>query len=139
VRSGRSRSSPEPVPRAGSHPCAERIPKRASARSPAALRAISEIARLYQTLNFTGDEIRWRLEQLVSLRPEVLQAIQKLTGDHRRFSFYEIARAARLLDGHLPDAGVAAEALHRSVERALESGVPLVDIAYMSVTSGEEI
>jgi hypothetical protein len=108
-------------------------------KKPAALRSISEIARLYQTLNFTGDEIRWRLEQLVSLRPEVLQAIQKLTGDHRRFSFYEIARAARLLDGHLPDAGVAAEALHRSVERALESGVPLVDIAYMSVTSGKEI
>jgi hypothetical protein len=106
-------------------------------KEPAALIAVSEIARLYQTLSFTGDEIRWRLEQLVSLRPEVLQAIQRLTGEHRRFSFYEIARAARLLDGHLPDAGVAAEALHRSVERALESGVPLVDIAYMSVTSDE--
>ena len=104
----------------------------------AALLSVSEIARLYQTLNFTGDEIRWRLEQLIALRPEVLHAIRQLTGEHRRFSFYEIARAARLLDGHLPDAEVAGEALHRSVERALESGVPLVDIAYMSVTSGEE-
>jgi hypothetical protein len=101
------------------------------------LAQISEIARLYQTMNLTGDEIRWRLEQLVSLRLEVLEAIYDLTGDRRRFSFYEIARAARLLDSHFPDSGIAAEALARAVNRALETGVPLVDVAYLSVTSGE--
>ena len=109
-----------------------RLGKRASA-----LVQISEIARLYQTMNLTGDEIRWRLEQLISLRLEVLEAVYTLTGEKRRFSFYEIARAARLLDGHFPDAGVAAEALSRAVSRALETGVPLVDVAYLSVTSGE--
>ncbi|MCA1687282.1 MAG: hypothetical protein LC714_01475, partial [Actinobacteria bacterium] len=98
---------------------------------------IAEIARLYQTMNLTLDEIRWRLEQLISLRFEVLETVYKLTGERRRFSFYEIARAARLLDSHFPDPGVAAEALGRSVERALETGVPLVDIAYLSVTAGE--
>jgi hypothetical protein len=98
---------------------------------------LAEIARLYQTMNLTVDEIRWRLEQLISLRFEVLEAVYKLTGERRRFSFYEIARAARLLDSHFPDPGVAAEALGRSVERALETGVPLVDIAYLSVTAGE--
>jgi hypothetical protein len=98
---------------------------------------IADIARLYQNMNLTGDEIRWRLEQLISLRLEVLQAVYRLTGDRRRFSFYEIARAARLLDGHFPDPGVAAEALGRAVDRALETGVPLVDVAYLSVTSGE--
>jgi hypothetical protein len=98
---------------------------------------IAEIARLYQTMNLTGDEIRWRLEQLISLRLEVLEAVYALTGNRRRFSFYEIARAARLLDGHFPDSGVAAEALLRAVDRALETGVPLVDVAYLSVTSGE--
>ena len=102
-----------------------------------ALIQIAEIARLYQTVNLTVDEIRWRLEQLISLRFEILQALYKLTGERRRFSFYEIARAARLLDSHFPDPGVAAEALSRSVERALETGVPLVDIAYLSVTAGE--
>ncbi len=103
----------------------------------AALIQVAEIARLYQTMNLTVDEIRWRLEQLISLRFEVLEAVYKLTGERRRFSFYEIARAARLLDSHFPDPGVAAEALGRSVERALETGVPLVDIAYLSVTAGE--
>ena len=103
----------------------------------AALVQIAKIARLYQTMNLTGDEIRWRLEQLISLRLEVLEAIYDLTGHRRRFSFYEIARAARLLDGHFPDSGVAAEALARAVNRALETGVPLVDVAYLSVTSGE--
>ena len=98
---------------------------------------VADIARLYQTMNLTGDEIRWRLEQLISLRLGVLQAVYDLTGDRRRFSFYEIARAARLLDGHFPDSGVAAEALVRSVERALETGVPLVDVAYLSVTSSD--
>jgi hypothetical protein len=100
-----------------------------------ALVQIAEIARLYQTMNLTGDEIRWRLEQLTSLRQEVLEAVHELTGERRRFSFYEIARAARLLDGHFPDSGVAAEALLRAVDRALETGVPLVDVAYLSVTS----
>ena len=102
-----------------------------------ALVQIAEIARLYQTMNLTGDEIRWRLEQLISLRLEVLEAIYDLTGNRRRFSFYEIARAARLLDGHFPDSEVAAEALVSAVNRALETGVPLVDVAYLSITSGE--
>lgn len=106
-------------------------------KSSSALIAVAEIARLYQTLNLTGDEVRWRLEQLVSLRPEVLEAVHKLTGERKKFSFYEIARAARLLDGHFPDAGIAAEALERAVVRSLESGVPLVDVAYLSVTTGE--
>jgi hypothetical protein len=105
-------------------------------RAPA-LAQVAEIARLYQTMNLTGDEIRWRLEQLISLRLEVLEAVYELTGDRRRFSFYEVARAARLLDGHFPDSGVAAEALVHAVKRALETGVPLVDLAYLSVTSGE--
>ena len=105
-------------------------------RTPALIQ-VAEIARLYQTMNLTVDEIRWRLEQLISLRFEVLEAVYRLTGERRRFSFYEIARAARLLDSHFPDAAVAAEALGRSVERALETGVPLVDIAYLSVTAGE--
>ncbi|HKH77270.1 MAG TPA: hypothetical protein VKA51_09965 [Rubrobacteraceae bacterium] len=107
------------------------------AKREAALAQIAEIARLYQTMNLTGDEIRWRLEQLISLRLEVLGAVYRLTGDRRRFSFYEIARAARLLDGHFPDPGIAAEALARAVNRAVETGVPLVDVAYLSVTSGE--
>ena len=106
-------------------------------RAPALVQ-IAEIARLYQTMNLTVDEIRWRLEQLISLRFEVLKTVYKLTGERRRFSFYEIARAARLLDSHFPDPGVAAEALSRSVERALETGVPLVDIAYLSVTASED-
>jgi hypothetical protein len=109
-----------------------RLSKRAST-----LIQVAEIARLYQTMNLTVDEIRWRLEQLISLRFEVLEAVYKLTGERRRFSFSEIARAARLLDGHFPDSGVAAEVLTRSVERALETGVPLVDVAYLSVTTGE--
>jgi hypothetical protein len=106
-------------------------------KHPRALVQVAEIARLYQSMNLTGDEIRWRLEQLISLRLEVLEAVYSLTGNRRRFSFYEIARAARLLDGHFPDSGVAAEALVRAVNRALETGVPLVDVAYLSVTSGE--
>ena len=106
-------------------------------KRPESLEQVSEIARLYQTMNLTGDEIRWRLEQLVSLRLEVLEAVYDLTGDRRRFSFYEIARAARLLDGHFPDSGIAAEALAHAVKRSLETGVPLVDVAYLSVTSGE--
>ncbi len=106
-------------------------------KNPRALEQVAEIARLYQTMSLTGDEIRWRLEQLISLRLEVLEAVYDLTGDRRRFSFYEIARAARLLDGHFPDSGVAADALVRAVNRALETGVPLVDVAYLSVTSGE--
>ena len=105
-------------------------------KHPRALRQIAEIARLYQTMSLTGDEIRWRLEQLISLRLEVLEAVYDLTGDRRRFSFYEIARAARLLDGHFPDSGVAADALVSAVNRSLETGVPLVDVAYLSVTSG---
>ncbi len=109
-----------------------RLTKRA-----AALTQIAEIARLYQTMNLTGDEIRWRLEQLISLRLEVLEAVYDLTGERRRFSFYEVARTARLLDGHFPDSGVAAEALVRAVKRALETGVPLVDVAYLSISSGE--
>jgi hypothetical protein len=106
-------------------------------KRPSSLVQIAQIARLYQTMNLTGDEIRWRLEQLISLRLEILRAVYKLTGDRRRFSFYEIARAARLLDGHFPDSGVAAEALSRAVERALVTGVPLVDVAYLSITTGE--
>jgi hypothetical protein len=104
-------------------------------KRPQSLVQVAQIARLYQTMNLTVDEIRWRLEQLISLRFEVLEGVYRLTGERRRFSFYEIARAARLLDSHFPDPGVAAEALDRSVERALETGVPLVDIAYLSVTS----
>ncbi len=100
---------------------------------------IAEVARLYQTMSLTGDEIRWRLEQLISLRLDVLKAVYRLTGDRRRFSFYEIARAARLLDSHFPDPGIAAKALDRAVRRALETGVPLVDVAYLSVTSGESL
>jgi hypothetical protein len=98
---------------------------RLTKRTPALVQ-VAEIARLYQTMNLTVDEIRWRLEQLISLRFEVLEAVYRLTGERRRFSFYEIARAARLLDSHFPDPGVAAEALNRSVERALATGVPLV-------------
>ena len=105
-------------------------------RTPALVQ-IAEIARLYQTMNLTVDEIRWRLEQLISLRYEILEAVYRLTGERRRFSFYEIARAARLLDSHFPDPGVAAEALSRSVKRALETGVPLVDVAYLSVTASK--
>ena len=104
-------------------------------KRPPTLIQVAEIARLYQTMNLTVDEIRWRLEQLISLRFEVLEAVYGLTGGRRRFSFYEIARAARLLDGHFPDAGIAAEVLTRAIDRALETGVPLVDVAYMSVTS----
>src|SRR5215213_9962781 len=106
-------------------------------KRPQSLVQLAEIARLYQTMNLTGDEIRWRLEQLISLRLEVLKAVYAHTGNRRRFSFYEIARAARLLDGHFPDSGIAAEALIRAVNRAVETGVPLVDVAYLSVTSGE--
>lgn len=98
---------------------------------------LAEIARLYQTMNLTVDEIRWRLEQLICLRFEVLESIYDLTGRRRRFSFYEIARAARLLDGHFPDAGVAAEALSHAVDRSLRTGVPLVDVAYMGVTADD--
>ncbi len=104
-------------------------------KRPQSLAKIAEIARLYQTISLTGDEIRWRLEQLVSLRFEILDAVYDLTGNRRPFSFYEIARAARLLDTHFPDSGVAAEALVQTVDRALETGVPLVDVAYLSVTS----
>ena len=107
-------------------------------KRPPSLVQVAEIARLYQTMNLTVDEIRWRLEQLISLRFEVLEAVYRLTGERRRFSFYEIARAARLLDGHFPDSGVAAEVLTRCVGQALETGVPLVDVAYMSVATGEE-
>jgi hypothetical protein len=110
---------------------------RITAKRTPALVQVAEIARLYQTMNLTVDEIRWRLEQLISLRFEVLEAVYTLTGERRRFSFYEIARAARLLDSHFPDPGVAAEALNSSVQRALGTGVPLVDIAYLSVTAGE--
>ena len=109
---------------------------RLTKRTPALVQ-VAEIARLYQTMNLTVDEIRWRLEQLISLRFEVLETVYRLTGERRRFSFYEIARAARLLDSHFPDPGVAAEALNRSIQRALATGVPLVDIAYLSVTAGE--
>jgi hypothetical protein len=107
-------------------------------KRPHSLVQVAEIARLYQTMNLTVDEIRWRLEQLISLRFEVLEAVYRLTGERRRFSFYEIARAARLLDGHFPDAGIAAEVLTRCVEQALDTGVPLVDVAYMSVATGDE-
>ena len=106
-------------------------------RRPALIQ-VAEIARLYQTMSLTGDEIRWRLEQLISLSLDVLRAIYDLTSQRRRFSFYEIARAARLLDNHFPDSGVAAEALNNAVNRALKSGVPLVDVAYMSVTTRED-
>src|SRR5215203_4134726 len=106
-------------------------------KRPRSLVQVAEIARLYQTMNLTVDEIRWRLEQLISLRFEVLEAVYKLTGQRRRFSFYEIARAARLLDGHFPDPGVAAEVLTQCVRQALTTGVPLVDVAYMNVTTGE--
>jgi len=112
--------------------CVGRLQKR-----PEALAEIASIARLYGSMGLTGDEIRWRLEQLISLRLEVLVAVRDLTRDGRRFSFYEIARAARLLDGHLPDPEIAAEALLRAVDKASESGVPLVDVAYFGIT-GEE-
>ncbi|ABG04260.1 hypothetical protein Rxyl_1296 [Rubrobacter xylanophilus DSM 9941] len=103
-------------------------------KRPEGLVQIAEIARLYQTMNLTVDEIRWRLEQLISLRLEVLRAVYRLTSERRRFSFYEIARAARLLDSHFPDPAVAAEALLEAVDRAIRTGVPLVDVAYMNVT-----
>lgn len=106
-------------------------------KNPQALVKVAEIARLYQTMSLTGDEIRWRLEQLVSLRLGVLKTVYELTSERRRFSFYEIARASRLLDNHFPDQEVAAEALNNVVKRALESGMPLVDVAYMSVTTEE--
>src|SRR5215204_5813745 len=106
-------------------------------KRPQSLVQVAEIARLYQTMSLTVDEIRWRLEQLISLRFEVLEAVYRLTGQRRRFSFYEIARAARLLDGHFPDSGVAAEVLTQCVQQALTTGVPLVDVAYMNVTTGE--
>jgi hypothetical protein len=107
------------------------------AKRPQSLVQVAEIARLYQTMSLTVDEIRWRLEQLISLRFEVLEAVYRLTGQRRRFSFYEIARAARLLDGHFPDSGVAAEVLTQCVQQAVKTGVPLVDVAYMNVTTGE--
>lgn len=107
-------------------------------KRPEAMIQLCRIARLYQTQNLTGDEIRWRLEQLVSLRLEALRAVGRLTGERRRFSFYEVARAARLLDNHFPDPGVAAEALVRAVDRSLQTGVPLVDVAYMEVATGGE-
>lgn len=103
-----------------------------------ALIQVAEIARLYQTMSLTGDEIRWRIEQLISLSLDMLKAVYNLTSRRRRFSFYEIARAARLLDIHFPDSGVAAEALNNAVEKALESGVPLVDVAYLSVANQED-
>ncbi|HZC18134.1 MAG TPA: hypothetical protein VE225_00345, partial [Rubrobacteraceae bacterium] len=53
-------------------------------KRPLALVQVAEIARLYQTMNLTGDEIRWRLEQLIALRLEVLEAVYALTGDRRR-------------------------------------------------------
>jgi hypothetical protein len=106
-------------------------------KHPESLVKLAYIARLYQTMALTGDEVRWRLEQLVPLRLEALKAVHTLTESGRRFSFYEISRAARLLDGHFPDPDVAAEALLAAVDKALETGVPLVDIAYLSVTSGE--
>src|ERR687894_291270 len=106
-------------------------------KRPQSLVQVAEIARLYQTMSLTVDEIRWRLEQLISLRFEVLEAVYRLTGQRRRFSFYEIARAARLIDGHFPDSGVAAEVLTQCVQQALTTGVPLVDVAYLSVTTGE--
>lgn len=95
---------------------------------------VSDLARLYQTMNLTVDEIRWRLEQLVSLRLEILHTVYDLTGERRRFSFYEIARAARLFDAHFPDPDVASDALRRAVEHTRRSGVPLVDVAYMDIT-----
>lgn len=104
-------------------------------KHPETLVRLAEVARLYQTMNLTGDEIRWRLEQLISLRLEPLEVVYRLTGERRRFSFYEIARTARLLDNHFPDAEVAADALLGTVDQALETGVPLVDVAYLSVTS----
>jgi hypothetical protein len=107
------------------------------AKQPESLIQMAEVARLYQTINLTGDEIRWRLEQLIPLRLETLSNVRRLTGERSRFSFYEISRAARLLDGHFPDAVVAAQTLSHAVDRALESGVPLVDVAYLSVVSGE--
>jgi hypothetical protein len=108
-------------------------------KRPQALVQIAEVARLYQVINLTSDEIRWRLEQLISLRLEVLEAVYDLTGERRRFSFYEIARAARLLDRHFPDSGIAAEALSHAVNHAIETGVPLVDVAYLSITSREGV
>ena len=75
---------------------------------------------------------------MISLRFEVLEAVYRLTGERRRFSFYEIARAARLLDSHFPDSGVAAEVLVQCVDQAVSTGVPLVDVAYMNVTTGED-
>jgi hypothetical protein len=107
------------------------------AKQPEILIQMAEVARLYQTMNLTGDEIRWRLEQLIPLRLEALSNVHRLTGERLRFSFYEISRAARLLDGHFPDAVVAAQALSHAVDKALESEVPLVDVAYLSVVSGE--
>lgn len=98
---------------------------------------IADLARLYQTMNLTVDEIRWRLEQLVSLRLEILKSVYELTGERRRFSFYEIARAARLLDSHFPAPEVASDALKRAVQHTMESGVPLVDVAYMDITGSD--
>ena len=46
-------------------------------KRPQALVQVAEIARLYQTMNLTGDEIRWRLEQLISLRLEVLETVYR--------------------------------------------------------------
>ena len=112
--------------------CVGRLSKR-----PPSLVQVAEIARLYQIMNLTVDEIRWRLEQLISLRFEVLEAVYRLTGERRRFSLYEIARPARLLDGHFPDSGMAAEALVRCVGQALETGLPLVDVVSMSVATRE--
>lgn len=108
-------------------------------KHPPSLIQIAEIARLYQTMNLTGEEIRWRLEQLVSLSFEVLEVVYELTSKRRRFSFYEIARTARLLDGHFPDPGVAAEVLKDVVDRALDSGVPLVDAAYLSINTNDDL
>ncbi len=106
-------------------------------KRPRVLVELAGIARLYQSLSLTREEIHWRLEQLVPLRLETLEAVSRLTRERRRFSFYEIARAARLLDAHFPDSSVAADALLRSIDRALESGVPLVDVAYMNVSEYE--
>ena len=105
------------------------------AKRPEAISQIAAIARTCQSVNLTADEIRWRLEQVISLRPPVLEEVRHLAARHRHFSFYEISRAARLLDGHFEAEHSAARELHEAARRASEEGLPLVESAYASITS----
>ena len=108
---------------------------RLTKRTPALVQ-VAEIARLYQTMNLTVDEIRWRLEQLISLRFEVLDGLQT----HRRTTQVLLLRDSPRSPPPrqpLPGPRRRRRSPQQVDRRALATGVPLVDIAYLSVTAGE--